>query len=129
MNDQALYGRRILIVEDEYLIAVDLETALQDAGATVFGPVSDIERALEIATASFPLDGAVLDINLQGEMVFPAAAKLAEQNIPLVFVTGYEGRRIPEDFSNAPCLTKPFDNRALIENLATVIGSGPREYL
>lgn len=126
MIGHALNGLRILIVEDEYLIAADLEAVLQDAGATVFGPVSDLERALEIATADFPLDGAVLDINLQGEMVFPAAAVLAEHNIPVVFVTGYERRRVPIEFGNAPCLTKPFDNRALIEKLAKVTGSNIR---
>ncbi len=119
MADNPLEGRRLLVVEDEYLIASELITALENARAIVYGPVSDLERAMEIA-AEFPLDGAILDINLHGEMVYPAAAILAEKRVPLVFVTGYECHSLPEPFVTAPCLTKPIEERELTKLLATV---------
>ena len=119
MLERPLERRRFLVVEDEYLIAAELLASLEDAGATVFGPVSDLDRALEIATANFPIDGAVLDINLQSKMVYPAAEKLADQKIPLVFVTGYECRSIPSQFAGYPCLTKPINERELIQLLAS----------
>ena len=126
MSDRALDGRRILVIEDEYLIATDLIVSLEKAGAIVLGPVSDLERAMEIAGSSLSLDGAVLDINLQGELVYPAAASLSKQAVPLVFVTGYERSSLPEPFVKQPCITKPFDERELIDVLATAIsGAAP----
>lgn len=120
MPARLLEGKRFLIVEDEYLIAAELFSLLENAGATPFGPVADLERALEISAANFPLDAAILDINLQNEMVFPAAAKLAMQNIPIIFVTGYDCRSLPDAFNDAPCLTKPFEERKLLETLQSI---------
>ncbi|MBW9091941.1 response regulator [Rhizobium wenxiniae] len=121
MSDRALEGRRILLIEDEYLVATDLVTALENAGAVVFGPVSDLERAMDIVGSRFALDGAVLDINLDGEMVYPAAAVLSEHSVPIVFVTGYECRSLPEPFARNPCLAKPFNERDLIDALTTIV--------
>lgn len=121
MSMKVLGGRRYLIVEDEYLIASSVISALEAAGARVFGPVSDIERALEVVGVSgLAIDGAVLDVNLHGEMVYPAAAVLTEQNVPFIFVTGYEGSSIPPQFAHAPCLTKPCDHDQLISLLASM---------
>jgi len=119
MPEHPLAGRRFLVVEDEYMIASDLIASLEQAGAAVFGPVSDLERAMEIVGANFPLDGAVLDINLHGKMVYPAARLLSEKGVPIVFVTGYECHSIPSSFAEAPCLNKPIDERDLINLLAT----------
>lgn len=91
-----LNGRRYLIVEDEYLVASDMLMTLENAGATVLGPVSDVEHALEVlANESFNLDAAVLDINLQGQMVYPAASLLAKRGTPFIFVTGYDCADMP----------------------------------
>jgi DNA-binding response OmpR family regulator len=80
MSVPTLIGRRLLIVEDEYLVASSLLKALENDGATVFGPVSDLERALEVVEAStFGFDAAILDVNLGGDMVYPVAATLSEQ--------------------------------------------------
>lgn len=122
MSNRALEGRRLLIVEDEYLIALELLSILQHEGAAVFAPISDLNQALEVAEANFPLDAALLDINLQGKMVYAAAGKLAEQEVPLVFVTGYERADIPAFFKDAPCLTKPIDERELVAVLRTRLG-------
>lgn len=118
MLEQVLAARRLLVVEDEYLIATELIKELEEAGAVIFGPVSDVERAMEIVDSDFPLDGAILDINLRGELVYPVAARLVERDVPMVFVTGYECKTLPEPFANAPCLTKPFDERELIKVVA-----------
>ena len=133
MSTRALSGRRILLLEDEYFIASEVITALENAGAVVLGPVSDLERAMEVASTDFALDGAVLDINLHGEMVYPAAKLLLDHAIPVVFVTGYDCRSLPAPFTEAPCLGKPFDERCLVEVLAATCarpavqgGRGPR---
>lgn len=121
MSDRALEGRRILLIEDEYLIATDLVTALENAGAVVFGPVSDLERAMEIVGGRFLLDGAVLDVNLHGEMVYPAAKVLSGYSVPILSVTGYECRSLPEPFTSNPCLAKPFNERDLIDALTMIV--------
>ena len=118
----ALAGRRCLVVEDEFYAASDLLSLLEAAGATVFGPVSHVERAIEVLTeSSLTLDIAVLDINLNGQMVFPAATLLAKQGTPFVFLTGYENASVPAEFAQTPCLTKPCDNAALLKALASVV--------
>lgn len=123
MSRHPLEGRRLLVVEDEYLIASDLMAALEKARATVYGPVSDLDRAIEIAE-SFPLDAAILDINLHGKMVFPAADVLKQRSIPFVFVTGYGSHLLPQTFQAAPCMTKPFDERDLLTHLETICCTG-----
>lgn len=119
-----LNGRRYLIVEDEYLVASDILSTLENAGATVLGPVSDVEHALEVlANESFTLDAAVLDINLQGQMVYPAANLLAKRGTPFIFVTGYDCSDMPSEFTHAPCITKPCDDATLVEALAAMASS------
>ncbi len=115
MQEHGLEGLRLLVVEDEYLIASDLLMALENAGARVFGPVSDVERAMEVVGESgIDLDAAILDINLGGELVYPAARILRERGMPFLFVTGYTFSSLPREFAAAPCLAKPVDETQLI---------------
>ncbi|MGN7295405.1 response regulator [Rhizobium sp. SAFR-030] len=126
MSVPTLIGCRLLVVEDEYLVASSLLKALEKDGATVFGPVSDVERALEVVEAStFGFDAAILDVNLDGEMVYPVAATLSEQGIPFVFVTGYDLRVMPHDLAAAPCLMKPCDESELIRLLRGCVDDEP----
>lgn len=120
MSDQMpLAGRYYLLVEDEYLVASSLASALEDAGARVLGPVSTVDQAMEITRdPSVAIHGAILDVNLQGEMVYPFAEVLAKRNLPIVFVTGYECSAMPDSFRNVPCLTKPCNEQELIAILA-----------
>ena len=115
----ALAGRFYLIVEDEYLAASSMMAALEDAGAQVAGPVSTIAGALELVSKrKQELDGAILDINLRGEMAYPVAETLLEREIPFVFVTGYDCHSMPSPFQIMPCLNKPCDEQELLMVLA-----------
>jgi DNA-binding response OmpR family regulator len=121
MVEPRLSGRRILVVEDEYLIADDITQALLSAGAEVLGPVATAADAAELIAAEGRIDAAILDINLRDGAVFPAADTLAERNIPFAFATGYEEWSLPERFQGRPIVEKPFkasNITALIEPLA-----------
>src|SRR5690606_28701228 len=83
-----LAGLRILIVEDELLVALELETMLGSLGCEVVGPAARLEKALNLAETE-ELDGAVLDVNLRGKPVYPVAAALGARGIPFIFSTGY----------------------------------------
>ena len=85
MVDQVLRGTRILVVEDEYLLADDLNNALADAGAHVLGPAASVEDATALIGNEATIDAAILDVNLRGDMVFPLADALRERGIPFAF--------------------------------------------
>ena len=102
-----LQGRRILVVEDDFLQAADMQEQLKAAGTIVVGPVPSIwDAAFPLAIAG-RLDGAVLDINLGGQMVYPLADQLMAQGVPIVFATGYSRRNVPTRFRTVPLCEKP----------------------
>jgi CheY-like chemotaxis protein len=126
VSGTGLRGMRVLIVEDEFLIAQDLASTIEDLGGEVVGPVPSLAEALE-KIADDPPDVAVLDINLSGEMVFPAAEDLRRRAIPFVFTTGYSDTYKPLDvFPGVPCLRKPYDARELGRILGLLRHPGPR---
>lgn len=86
-----LAGHRILIVEDEGLLALDMEFALIDAGATVLGPVIQVDDGLTLLTAEPDIDAAILDLDLRGQSAYPIADALRERDVPFVFHTGQGG--------------------------------------
>lgn len=108
---------RILIVEDEYYVADDVARALEERGATVVGPVATIEEA-ERAVGEETLDGAILDMNLRGEMAFPIAERLQSRGIPFVIASGYHQNSLPERFADVPRVEKPFDTDQIVAALA-----------
>jgi CheY-like chemotaxis protein len=100
---------RVLIVEDEALVAMLLEDMLIDAGYAVSGTVSAIPQALEfVAGSAMDFDVAILDVNLRGKPIFPVAQALAEAGKPFVFATGYGAGSLPEAWRDRPTLQKPF---------------------
>ncbi len=100
---------RVLIVEDEALVAMLLEDMLIDAGYAVSGTVSAIPQALDfVADAAGDFDVAILDINLRGKPIFPVAEALVAAGKPFVFATGYGAGSLPEAWRNRPTLQKPF---------------------
>ena len=100
-------GRRLLVVEDDYFIVEDLLRELEQAGTEVVGPVPNLQQAMKVLGSTQNLDGAILDINLQGEMAFPLADALQSRNIPFVFLTGYEQTMIPTRFASVRHFEKP----------------------
>jgi CheY-like chemotaxis protein len=117
--------RRVLLVEDEALIAMMLADNLSDAGLEVVGPVATVEDALRLVDslmADGGLDAAVLDVNLGRESVEPVADRLATQGVPFVFATGYGMGSEPRGHPGRPVLRKPFE----AELLLTAIGDLPR---
>ncbi|RHW17537.1 response regulator [Sphingomonas gilva] len=107
MADHDLQGRRVLVVEDEYMIAEDMRATLSDAGAQILGPVPTVDEATDLIDAEPDIDAALLDVNLRGDMVFQVADALSARGVPFAFVTGYERAAMPARFSDAPHLEKP----------------------
>jgi len=114
---ETLRGRRVLLVEDEFLIASDLIRLLHQQGAEVLGPAATVRCALDLLLASPDADGAILDVNLRGEMAFPVADALRDRGVPFVFATGYAQDMIPERYAGVPCCEKPFDGPEIIRAL------------
>ena len=113
-----LGGLRILVVEDMLLLAEVLRDQLEDCGSTVVGPVSRLSEAMALAREE-RLDGAILDVNLGGQLSFPVANILRERDVPYVFLTGYDDAHLfPDEYRAAPRLGKPYRNREFIEFMA-----------
>lgn len=114
-----LEGRRILVVEDDYLVAQVLVALLEDAGAQVVGPVGWIDEAIAFIEGDRqPLDGAVLDVNLHGTKSYPVADALAARSVGFVFATGYDTGVIEDKYRRYPRCEKPFSQPALVAALA-----------
>jgi two-component system, response regulator PdtaR len=101
-----LEGLQILVVEDEFLLAMEVEATLISFGCSVIGPFAKLAKALDAARRT-PLDGAVLDINLNGDMVYPLVDLLYARGIPFAFLTGYVASDIPERFRSFQRMQKP----------------------
>jgi CheY-like chemotaxis protein len=113
-------GRRIFVVEDEFLIRMLLEDMLTDLGYALAGVAGRIDEAIEIAK-TVECDLAILDVNLDGQEVFPVADLLSERGMPFIFVTGYGGRGLPDPYGNHPVLQKPFQMEELNSTLARLL--------
>lgn len=113
-NAGALQGLRILIVEDEAIIASFLEDALLDLGCEVIGPALTMEDALRLAREA-AIDGAGLDINIAGEKSYAVADILAARGLPFVFMTGYGKAGLRESDRGRPVLQKPYNLERLVE--------------
>lgn len=118
-----LSGRRFLVVEDEYFIAVEVCELLRAHGAEVVGPVPTVELGRRELEAD-GLDAAVLDVNLRGEPVFALADQLTRAGVPVLYVTGYDREALPDDRRNAVILGKPVNAERLVRAAADLIRSG-----
>ncbi len=105
-------GLRVLVVEDEHLVALLLEDMLAELGHTVVGPVGRLDKALETVQLE-AFDVAILDVNINGGDVYPIAEALAARDIPFVFSTGYDKKSLPASYSDRPALQKPFQRHDL----------------
>ncbi len=103
----SLAGLRILIVEDDALVALNLQDFVEDLGCIVVGPAGRLDEALQTLERE-DIDGAMLDIDLHGELVYPLAERLAEREIPMLFCSGYAFTSVvPERFAHYPQVAKP----------------------
>jgi CheY-like chemotaxis protein len=109
MAESSLNGYRMLLVEDEYMLADELKGALQQAGAIVFGPTPSVDGALDLIGLAGELDCALLDINLRGEKVFPVADALHALGIPFMFTTGYARSVVPDRYAHVKRWEKPIN--------------------
>ena len=107
MTDRPLNRCRILVVEDEYLLADEIAMELEDQGAVVLGPAPSVVEALALLERVATPDGALLDFNLGGEPAAPVADALIGRGVPVVFTTGYDADALPERFAAIPRCEKP----------------------
>ena len=116
-----LAGKRVMIVEDELLVALMVEDVLTDAGCIVVGPFSRVPEALTAARTEM-IDAALLDVNVANEKVFPVAHALEERGIPFLFLTGYGQMALPQDRPHWEACAKPFQADQLTAHLARRVG-------
>jgi CheY-like chemotaxis protein len=124
MAETRFDGRRILVVEDEYLIADDIRDLLTRDGAEVVGPVATADAAAALVENGGRIDAALLDVNLRGDTVFAFADILLTRNVPFAFATGYDREIIPERFEGAPRLEKPLNPRQIVNAIDALLASG-----
>jgi two-component SAPR family response regulator len=105
-------GNRVLLVEDEILVAMMMKDILTELGFTVIGPFSRLADAM-VAAVHDEIDAGIIDINLGGEFVYPVADVLAARQIPFVFVTGYGVESVDGRFGYVPIIKKPVQRQAL----------------
>jgi DNA-binding response OmpR family regulator len=115
-------SRRILVVEDEFLVALLLEGELEALGFSVVGPFTSVATGIE-ASRREHFDFAILDVNLGGEMVFPLADELSARGVPFLFVSGYGEVALPERHRAAPRLAKPYDQSALAREIEHLVAA------
>ena len=119
---QPFSGRRVLLVEDEALVAMLMETILEDMGCVPVGPVATVDDGLALVADPAPLDAALLDVNVAGQQVFPIAEALQARGVPFVFSTGYGEGGLPDAWRGHPTVQKPFTESAIREALMKAMG-------
>lgn len=116
-----LAGCKILVVEDEFFFADDLCRALTAAGAAILGPINDAKDALRLVQDQPDLQGAILDINVRGTVIYGVADELTRRGVPFVFATGYDRATVPTLYGHVPRWEKPFDPAALVQSLPAIM--------
>jgi CheY-like chemotaxis protein len=119
-------GRRVLVVEDEYLLAKGILDEFAKLGVETIGPANTVERALELVEHGGHLDGAVLDVKVRDDMVFPVADALRARGVPFVFATGYKKQAIPDRYNDVVHYEKPVDPAQVLRALFSKAGQIPQ---
>ena len=107
MSKQELSNRKVLVVEDEMMIAMLIEDMLDEFGCKLVGPATNVPRALELIGKE-SIDVAVLDLNLDGKDTYAIADALQRKSVPFIFATGYGSTGLRQEYGNRPVLQKPF---------------------
>jgi DNA-binding response OmpR family regulator len=111
---------RVLVVEDEMIVALEIEDVLREAGYEIVGPVGTLPEAVNMARTQ-SLDAAILDINLDGDWTLPVAVELQRRSIPFLLATGYADSALPPQLRDLPRLVKPFQDRELEQLMENVL--------
>ena len=118
--DESLAGRRILVVEDEMLVLLNIEDMLADLGCESVSVAATVGQAMAlIETQTF--DAAMVDVNLSGANSYPVADALSERGVPFVFSTGYSRQSVKEGYRDRPLMGKPYRSAELGEILARLL--------
>jgi CheY-like chemotaxis protein len=112
LSKRELLNRKVLVVEDEMMIAMLIEDMLDEFGCKLVGPATNVPRALELIGKE-SIDVAVLDLNLDGKDTYAIADALQRKNVPFIFATGYGSTGLRQEYGNRPVLQKPFQARDL----------------
>jgi len=121
MTERPLNGCRILVAEDEFLLADELCYTLRDIGATIVGPAASVDEAIALMDTGEAIHGAILDINLCGQKVFPVADALHLRGVPFLFTSGYQRAVIPPRYAHVTLSEKPFDSVDVARTIARQI--------
>jgi CheY-like chemotaxis protein len=116
-----LDGRRVLLVEDETLVAFLFQDMLEEQGCVVVGPATSLREALELVETDPPPDAAVMDLNLRGELSWPAIEVLARRGMPFVITSGYVGLDPGREATAAAVIAKPVSAERLVEAVAHAV--------
>ena len=116
-----LSGRRILVAEDDYMIAEGIAEMLSEAGAEALGPVPTVADAIRLVATGDRVDAALLDVNLRGETIWPVVDALLACGVPLVLSTGYDEDVIPRAYAHLPRCEKPATGRAIASALVRTL--------
>lgn len=117
-----LTGLRVLVVEDQMIVAMDVEGMLVSFGCVVVGPVARLHCAIRMAHEE-ALDAAILDVNLDGVSVDPLVQELQARGVPIILTTGYGASTLPVTLRDLPCLEKPITDTELEAGLNKLCGS------
>jgi CheY-like chemotaxis protein len=115
-------GKRVLVVEDDFLVSLTTTDFLESLGCEVVGPANCLAAALQLAQSE-PLNAAILDINIAGEMIWPVAEELQRRDVPFLFLSAYHQPNVaPNIFAAAPHLEKPLERNASLRHLRAIRG-------
>jgi DNA-binding response OmpR family regulator len=120
-----LRSERVLVVEDEPLIALEVAQMLETAGFEVVGPAASVDAALKLIDIA-GCDAAILDVNLGQQSAEPIASRLARSKVPFVAMSGYSREQLPAGFGSVYLLSKPVQGSVLVDSLRSCLGSGER---
>lgn len=113
---------RVLVVEDESVIAMMTEDLLVELGHVVTGTVARVDKAASLA-ATAPIDLAILDVNLDGEWTYPVAEALRDRGVPFIFATGYGATSLDPAWRDRPVLQKPFELRDMARSIQAALST------
>ena len=121
---KSLDGLTIMVVEDDFLAALELKQLVEERAGTVAGPVGRLDQAEALARDARP-DGAILDVRLNGALSLPLVDELIARGVPVILVTGYDATMLPARFADTPRLPKPFTAASFDEMVAKLFARDP----